>query len=83
MYMFLYMLNGLMYDVKAKTNSIKNESKEEGKSVKNQEICRFVNSKDIRQHLLDINYEFTTAEASWLVYECRNATLQEKINTRR
>ncbi len=69
-----------MYDVKAKTNSIKNESKEEGKSVKNQEICRFVNSKDIRQHLLDINYEFTTAEASWLVYECRNATLQEKIN---
>ena len=26
--------------------------------MKNQDICRFVNSKDIRQHLLDINYVF-------------------------
>ena len=46
--------------------------------MNNQEICRFVNSKDIRKYLADINYSFTTAEAAWLVYQCRNATLAEK-----
>ncbi len=47
--------------------------------MNNREICRFVNSKDIRQHLLDINYNFTTVEASWLVCQCRNITLQGKV----
>lgn len=46
--------------------------------MNNQEICRFVNSKDIRKYLSDINYTFTTAEAAWLVYQCRDATLAEK-----
>jgi hypothetical protein len=47
--------------------------------MNNQEICRFVNSKDIKHYLLEINYEFSTAEAAWLVYQCRTATLDEKI----
>lgn len=46
--------------------------------MSNHEICRFVNSKDIRKHLEDINYTFTTAEAAWLVNQCRDATLKEK-----
>ncbi len=45
----------------------------------NHEICRFINSKDIKEYLLNTNYNFTTVEASWLVYQCRDATLQEKI----
>lgn len=48
--------------------------------MNNQEICRFVNSKDIRKYLADINYSFTTAEAAWLVYQCRDATLAEKYD---
>lgn len=48
--------------------------------MNNQEICRFVNSKDIRKHLADINYSFTTAEAAWLIYQCRDATLAEKYD---
>ena len=47
--------------------------------MNNQEICRFVNSKDIRQHLLTIGYNFTTAEAAWLVFQCKDAPLSEKI----
>ncbi len=41
-------------------------------------IYRFVNSRDIRKHLEDIKYEFNALEASWLVYQCKNATLKEK-----
>ncbi len=48
--------------------------------MNNQEICRFVNSKDIKQHLLAINYPFSTAEAAWLVYQCKNATMSQKID---
>jgi hypothetical protein len=48
--------------------------------MNNQEICRFVNSKDIRKYLADINYSFTPAEAAWLVYQCRDATLAEKYD---
>lgn len=47
--------------------------------MNNQEICRFVNSKDIKQHLLATDYNFTTAEAAWLVYQCVDTTLSKKI----
>ncbi len=47
--------------------------------MNNQDIYRFVNSKDIRRHLEEIGYSFTTAEAAWLVYKCHNATFAEKI----
>ena len=46
----------------------------------NKTICSFVNSKDIKQYLIDTNYEFSTAEAAWLVYQCYKSTLQEKID---
>ena len=48
--------------------------------MNDQEICRFVNSKDIKQYLLTTQYSFTTAEAAWLVYQCKNSTLNEKID---
>ncbi len=44
------------------------------------EICRFVNSKDIRKYLMDIHYVFSASEAAWLVNQCYRATLQEKMD---
>ena len=41
-------------------------------------IFRFVNSKDIREHLRDIGYEFNSLEAAWLIYQCCDATIDEK-----
>ncbi len=41
-------------------------------------ILNFINSKDIREHLKAINYEFNSLEAAWLIYQCRNATIEEK-----
>ena len=41
-------------------------------------ILRFINSKDIREHLGDIGYEFNSLEAAWLIYQCRDATIDEK-----
>lgn len=40
----------------------------------------FINSKDIEKHLREINYEFTSLEAAWLVYQSRNTTLRQKIS---
>ena len=42
------------------------------------DIFRFVNSKDIREHLRDIGYEFNSLEAAWLIYQCRDAAIDEK-----
>ena len=42
------------------------------------DISRFVNSRDIREHLQTINYEFNAMEAAWLVYQCANATIEER-----
>ena len=41
-------------------------------------ILRFVNSKDIREHLRNIGYEFNSLEAAWLIYQFRDATIDEK-----
>lgn len=41
-------------------------------------IYRFVDSKDIREHLEKINYEFNTQEAAYIVWHCRTASLTEK-----
>ena len=35
---------------------------------------QFINSKDIREHLQNINYQLNAAEAAWLVWQCREAT---------
>ena len=42
------------------------------------DIYRLINSKDIRNHLKDLGYEFNALEASWLVYQCRDEALEEK-----
>lgn len=42
------------------------------------DILRFVNSKDIREYLKNINYQFNYLEASWLIYQCKSATIKEK-----
>ena len=42
------------------------------------DILRFINSKDIREHLRNIGYEFNSPEASWLICQCRDSTVDEK-----
>lgn len=42
------------------------------------DILRFVNSKDIRAHLAKLGYQFSSLEAAWLIYQCRDATIEEK-----
>lgn len=44
----------------------------------NQTICAFVNSKDVRSYLAEINYQFTPAEAAWLVAKCEHLTMEER-----
>mgnify|MGYP004516004627 CR=1 FL=1 len=41
-------------------------------------IFKYINSKDIREHLKKINYEFTSLEAAWLIYQCKEISLKEK-----
>ncbi len=43
------------------------------------DITRFVNSKDIREHLQAIHHQFDTVTAAYLVWQCRGATLEEKF----
>ena len=42
------------------------------------DFYQFVNSPDVQKHLRKIRYEFSPAEAAWLVYMSRSATLKEK-----
>ena len=41
-------------------------------------ILRFINSKDIREHLKKLDYQFNSLETAWLIYQCREATIEEK-----
>ena len=41
-------------------------------------VYRFINSKDIREHLEFIKYPFGSLEAAWIIYQCRFASLEEK-----
>ena len=45
------------------------------------DIYHFIDSCDIREHLKQLNYQFTTPEAAFLVWHCHTATLDEKIAT--
>lgn len=42
------------------------------------DIYRFIDSKDIREHLENLNYSFSTWEAAYIVWHCKNATVSEK-----
>lgn len=41
-------------------------------------IYSFINSRDIREHLQNIDYRFSSLEAAWLIWQSRYATLREK-----
>ena len=41
------------------------------------DIYRFIDSRDMREHLQKLNYAFTPPEAAFLVYRCKAATLDE------
>ncbi|MBQ6565322.1 MAG: hypothetical protein IJL88_15545 [Clostridia bacterium] len=41
-------------------------------------VLRYINSKDIREHLRKIDYKFSALEAAWLIYQSRYTTLEER-----
>lgn len=41
---------------------------------------RFLDSRDIRKHMEGIKYPLSAPEAAYLVWQCRRATLREKIH---
>ena len=43
------------------------------------DIYNFINSKDIADYLKSINYNFSIIEAFYIVYQCHNTTLKQKI----
>ena len=43
-------------------------------------IFRFINSKDIRRYLREIQYQFTVPEAAFLIYMSRIVPLKEKFD---
>ena len=42
------------------------------------DFYRFINSKDIREYHREIGYRYNAAEAAWLVYQCKDADVNEK-----
>ncbi len=47
------------------------------------DFIKFLNSKDIAEHLQKINYKFSPEEAAYVVHEARNVPLSEKHKTYR
>ncbi len=43
------------------------------------DICRFINSRAVREHLQSINYPFTAPEAAYIVHHSRYASFDEKM----
>jgi len=42
------------------------------------DIYKFINSRDIREHLKNINYNFSSLEAAWLIWKSKYTTISEK-----
>ena len=42
------------------------------------DVFRYINSEDIREHLRESGYTFSSLEAAWLIYQCKNISLKEK-----
>lgn len=42
-------------------------------------IANFINSKDIRDYLIETGYVFNSLEAAWLIYQNRSMNLEEKF----
>ena len=47
-------------------------------TIKNLDIYRFINSRDIRKHLQTMKYQFNALEAAWLVYQSFGKSYKEK-----
>ena len=45
------------------------------------DICRFINPKDIAEHLRTVRYRLNAFAAAYFVEQCANATLSEKLST--
>lgn len=45
------------------------------------DALEFVNSKDIREHLRKLDYQFNSMELAWLVWQSRTVSFGEKMNT--
>ena len=46
--------------------------------MNNNDIYSFINSKDVRNYLKEIDYQFSSPEAAWLVFQCRTLTIRER-----
>ncbi len=44
----------------------------------NMDIYSFINSKDIREYLKQIQYQFSSLETAWLIYACRALSFKQK-----
>lgn len=44
------------------------------------DFYNYINSEDIKDYLISLNYRFNSIEASWLVYQSGKYTLEEKIS---
>ncbi len=46
--------------------------------MNNQAIYRFINSRDIRNYLEDISYQFSVPEYAFLIWQCRSLTIEQR-----
>lgn len=46
--------------------------------LNNHDICKFINSKDIRDYLIDINYQFSVPEYAYLIWQNRLFPIKER-----
>ena len=44
----------------------------------NLDAFEFINSKDIKEHLKNLNYKFNSLEVAWLIYQCKHISIDEK-----
>ena len=44
------------------------------------EILTFINSKDVREYLCNVDYKFNAVEAAWIVNQCAFKSLKEKLD---
>lgn len=43
------------------------------------DALKYIDSKDIRNYLEEIEHEFSPVEAAWLVWQCENITFEESL----
>ena len=48
--------------------------------MKHEDIFQYVNSRDIREHLQKLDFQFTPLQAAWLVWQCEQMSLKGRID---